>query len=125
MSHRIRLVGSSPLARGALDLRIENGSENGLIPAGTGSTMAIEYLKTGIEAHPRWRGEHEAEGTTVKSSIGSSPLARGAPLNGVLTTLSNGLIPAGAGSTFTFAIASLETSAHPRWRGEHFGSLES
>ena len=54
---------------------------------------------------------------------GSSPQARGAQRVLVGTFPRPGLIPAGAGSTFSANATRWERRAHPRRRGEHDGGL--
>ena len=54
-------------------------------------------LATG--AHPRSRGEHRALPSDSSTSMGSSPLTRGALRNTPLPQGDVGLIPAHAGST--------------------------
>ena len=93
------LVGSSPLARGAPAQLKAAYREDGLIPAGAGSTCLVSMGRRCGAAHPRWRGEHVITTLTRRRWNGSSPLARGAhglqlSRGGVLR-----LIPAGAGST--------------------------
>ena len=51
-------LGSSPLARGALDLLFGISDGGGLIPAGAGSTAPTKRRPPRLRAHPRWRGEH-------------------------------------------------------------------
>ena len=55
----------------------------------------------------------------MASVMGSSPLARGAPVNLVWFWTWLRLIPAGAGSTACEAQEGIRWAAHPRWRGEH------
>ena len=56
---------------------------------------------------------------TPARGAGSSPLARG-PLSALwLTSITNGLIPARAGTTTVFDIYSQNDRAHPRSRGDH------
>ena len=50
--------GSSPLARGALEDRVEHVLEGGLIPARAGSTRTQSEIAALSRAHPRSRGEH-------------------------------------------------------------------
>ena len=50
-------------------------------------------------AHPRSRGEHTGTPMPLRSRVGSSPLTRGAQLEGHKDLTLAGLIPAHAGST--------------------------
>ena len=50
--------GSSPLARGARNARPSRCGLVRLIPAGAGSTYAVDETVVHSQAHPRWRGEH-------------------------------------------------------------------
>ena len=111
--------GSSPLARGALELLYLANEDLRLIPAGAGSTDTWLSGQTVAAAHPRWRGEHKTEKGREIWQSGSSPLARGA--HGVHFRGAGRwrLIPAGAGSTCTLGESTRAYEAHPRWRGEH------
>ena len=111
--------GSSPLARGAPPLRVFVAECAGLIPAGAGSTRRPASRRSGIRAHPRWRGEHGEAAPAAMDDLGSSPLARGAHGRHNEENRVGGLIPAGAGSTSPACAAALRHPAHPRWRGEH------
>ena len=92
----------------------------GLIPAHAGKTMPPLIDIAHREAHPRSRGENEAQALPDGSLYGSSPLTRGKPITGAgIGSLSggsspltrgkpliidgmftkNGLIPAHAGKT--------------------------
>ena len=65
------------------------------------------------------RGEHGLERRRDVFKKGSSPLARGALLSGVVARMPSGIIPACAGST-TEACSELgRCRDHPRLRGEH------
>ena len=112
-------AGSSPLARGALNIIRVVGSLAGLIPARAGSTCQdVTRCRRGW-AHPRSRGEHASVQTVRRLPQGSSPLARGA-LGCVPAHLPNpGLIPARAGSTLRECPGGSWRRAHPRSRGEH------
>ena len=111
--------GSSPLAQGT---RCRRGSWCGawrLIPARAGNTMADRATGRHDPAHPRSRGEHVATGRAAVSVPGSSPLARGtrpvfSPAKRVFR-----LIPAHAGNTLHCSGEIINSSAHPRSRGEH------
>ena len=70
--------GSSPLARGALNVTRGRPHLWGLIPAGAGSTQWLWGSVLQPTAHPRWRGEHASLQCFMDHVYGSSPLARGA-----------------------------------------------
>ena len=113
------LVGSSPLARGALALHDQPPAREGLIPARAGSTAWTLRWSAVAWAHPRSRGEHRGLGGGHGLTPGSSPLARGAlpPMAGIERP--DRLIPARAGSTRPCRQPGRRTRAHPRSRGEH------
>ena len=72
-----------------------------------------------ITDHPRIRGEHGWPAHHIKSTMGSSPHTRGAPLPGAVAVLLSRIIPAYAGSTTDrFRLCGYRTD-HPRIRGEH------
>ena len=71
--------GSSPHARGALNLLDLAVLISGIIPACAGSTDAALHLLICGEDHPRMRGEHRITTKTLAWAKGSSPHARGAP----------------------------------------------
>ncbi len=50
---------------------------------------------------------------------GSSPLARGTPLQLTMQQVNFRFIPAGAGNTPRTATNAAKPTVHPRWRGEH------
>ena len=119
LGSRVRLGGSSPLARGArLDFGVQQ-NRVGLIPARAGSTactLATAYTR---RAHPRSRGEHVDKATGEVTALGSSPLARGALRFTLNLAQPSGLIPARAGSTPACRRRQVHIGAHPRSRGEH------
>ena len=69
--------------------------------------------------HPRWRGEHLADGVILADTHGSSPLARGTLLVLGQPFVLVRFIPAGAGNTAWSLRPSSVCAVHPRWRGEH------
>ena len=74
--------GSSPLARGTHEHRLNGGGTSRLIPARAGNTGRVSRLTIIAAAHPRSRGEHVHVPTLWGRYTGSSPLARGTrPLN--------------------------------------------
>ncbi len=119
VEHFPRWWGSSPLARGAQPPGSEPGDLPGLIPARAGSTTASRSRTSTAGAHPRSRGEHVILPVLGMVRDGSSPLARGAPVQQVPGPLHVGLIPARAGSTTTTVSGCSARTAHPRSRGEH------
>ncbi len=56
-------------------------------------------MTTGHQAHPRSRGADPVAAALVRIALGSSPLARGGPVNADGTVNLRGLIPARAGRT--------------------------
>ena len=93
------MSGSSPLARGTPRRVIAVLILARLIPARAGNTRnrpALVILRT---AHPRSRGEHAPWTAKSLSGRGSSPLARGTPVDQFQLTTPARLIPARAGNT--------------------------
>ena len=68
-------------------------------------------------AHPRSRGADPPHHRSRRTTWGSSPLARGGPLNALASRVADGLIPARAGRTERIAVAVPPPRAHPRSRG--------
>ena len=115
----VRVLGSSPLARGTHVCRVGSVEVKGLIPARAGNTLADEMYRLAHRAHPRSRGEHPTTSRLWQTSRGSSPLARGTPREGGYRACSGGLIPARAGNTPVWSAVIVRWRAHPRSRGEH------
>ena len=113
------LLGSSPLARGAHVVAKIAAKKSGIIPACAGSTFFRDSLANGCKDHPRLRGEHWARFGRLRRWKGSSPLARGAHLFGLVAHPVVGIIPACAGSTAGRSEAITACWDHPRLRGEH------
>ena len=111
--------GSSPLARGTLQLLHVAGVAGRFIPAGAGNTKLGEGDTAHWPVHPRWRGEHSGRRVKLGKIAGSSPLARGTRLVRLQRRAVKRFIPAGAGNTSRITRMSRRTSVHPRWRGEH------
>ena len=114
-----KATGSSPLARGTLRGDPGRGSQRRFIPAGAGNTPSRRMTIPGWAVHPRWRGEHAELGVDAVDDVGSSPLARGTPNSRRSAEIELRFIPAGAGNTMAFFIATPPPTVHPRWRGEH------
>ena len=111
--------GSSPLARGA-PLHVGHRQRcRRIIPARAGSTRPYRERMPRSGDHPRSRGEHSRIAARASSSVGSSPLARGAHCCGAIPRGRNGIIPARAGSTPVNSNLLPLITDHPRSRGEH------
>ena len=111
--------GSSPHARGALQLVPHLDDAVRLIPACAGSTCRRGPATRRPRAHPRMRGEHVSMPSASAPVNGSSPHARGARGRAVDDHGGGGLIPACAGSTTGAWPRERCGTTHPRMRGEH------
>ena len=112
--------GSSPLAR-ETHRTMERGLEEGrIIPACAGNIQTSVLGASGVQDHPRLRGEHEDSSIERLKEEGSSPLARGTHSEEVPPTEGPGIIPACAGNTDMTLTAIWQGSDHPRLRGEHY-----
>ena len=69
--------GSSPHARGTHRKRKGRDDDDRFIPACAGNAIPLELLRLRNPVHPRMRGERSPNPWTTRSSIGSSPHARG------------------------------------------------
>ena len=112
-------AGSSPLARGAQVVLAGHDAAEGIIPARAGSTGGVLSGTVAGGDHPRSRGEHAKNADYLARTLGSSPLARGAPNHASPPSHSAGIIPARAGSTRRRSPPGLGRRDHPRSRGEH------
>ena len=109
--------GSSPLARGLLQLVVDWFSTYRIIPARAGFTpisLSIAYSPTD---HPRSRGVYWVGGGRRVGRKGSSPLARGLLAGEFYPCAPDGIIPARAGFTSRAYWASRLRADHPRSRG--------
>ncbi len=115
----VRVVGSSPLVRGAPSHVLMPHAKLGIIPARAGSTPISRMSRRERGDHPRSCGEHSATHMGCSCEAGSSPLVRGAPSLGCCSLLPIGIIPARAGSTDTTSPCPIGSLDHPRSCGEH------
>ena len=92
-------VGSSPLARGLRDYRIACVRDGRIIPARAGFTRRCVSRWPAPWDHPRSRGVYDSGPRTGAGSYGSSPLARGLPLEPLAWEGHSRIIPARAGFT--------------------------
>ena len=111
--------GSSPLARGTLDLQRDCERVVRFIPARAGNTRVPGGEKEKTTVHPRSRGEHWTNELAEDYETGSSPLARGTLGGPQRRVASCRFIPARAGNTWPFRPLGTAHAVHPRSRGEH------
>ena len=113
--------GSSPLARGLLDLGDVGGGEARIIPARAGFTRT--YGRDTYEGpdHPRSRGVYAHLYRPCRWPRGSSPLARGLHARAALRGPPGGIIPARAGFTTRRTGDHRAQRDHPRSRGVYRG----
>ena len=115
-------LGSSPRARGTL--RLERGEDRvpRFIPACAGNAPVSTRAARAGTVHPRVRGERTSTPPAALTSSGSSPRARGTPLDVLRRRVAERFIPACAGNARCQG-ATLETPpVHPRVRGERRGT---
>ena len=91
-------LGSSPLARGTLQLMLRHDLLERLIPARAGNISSTCPRRWATSAHPRSRGEHGLSALPKTSMTGSSPLARGTCQGLTERAGHHRLIPARAGN---------------------------
>ena len=116
-------VGSSPHARGPLDLSSGGDLTSRIIPACAGSTCSRRPQGAGSEDHPRMRGVHLAPWPSRWPPPGSSPHARGPRPLCRNISLQWRIIPACAGSTQAIPSWSRKSRDHPRMRGVHWETI--
>ena len=117
--------GSSPLARGLLNLAVVDIPFEGIIPARAGFTPAQSLWRPAEADHPRSRGVYFLSASWNLMSAGSSPLARGLLVHEITATASPGIIPARAGFTRSLTRPRSAVSDHPRSRGVYLTALAS
>ena len=114
--------GSSPLTRGKQVRAPVDQAVARLIPAHAGKTVTVSVETSTRRAHPRSRGENEAEAIDNQDTIGSSPLTRGKRDRRRERRLARRLIPAHAGKTLNDSKGPRLSQAHPRSRGENMST---
>ena len=114
-------VGSSPYARGGHKIKNFGSPQAGLIPACAGRACPRISGRTAPRAHPRMRGECQAEAPSKPAIRGSSPHARGGLRCRQGWANEGGLIPACAGRAEAIGAIESYDAAHPRMRGEGGG----
>ena len=91
--------GSSPLARGLRRHSHRRRRRPGIIPARAGFTSCGRWWGVRGRDHPRSRGVYGVASALMRSASGSSPLARGLPVDHARVCHQPGIIPARAGFT--------------------------
>ena len=109
--------GSSPLARGLLELSGLLDEPLGIIPARAGFTPRRRLRRRALPDHPRSRGVYIEQTLGVIITKGSSPLARGLLGGDYRRVQEIRIIPARAGFTLAVTVGTAATADHPRSRG--------
>ena len=112
-----KATGSSPLARGLQNIRILLAQGRRIIPARAGFTTPSGASPSSSGDHPRSRGVYRTRPWFKGSLRGSSPLARGLPLDVAQHPDLLGIIPARAGFTGRGGPGRAGCRDHPRSRG--------
>ena len=110
-------AGSSPLARGLLQVEFAPGEDAGIIPARAGFTCPDEHGRLARGDHPRSRGVYHSAAPDRCSRQGSSPLARGLRPEPSRGLWPERIIPARAGFTSWRPRWFCAWRDHPRSRG--------
>ena len=116
----VGVVGTSPRARGKLKEKHSgpNGGRN--IPACAGKTAKPPPPTERFNSeHPRVRGENSEVIQLLRTTLGTSPRARGKRWVEPISVATGRNIPACAGKTTTAPYPSATTQEHPRVRGEN------
>ena len=117
-------AGSSPLARGLLEVTVDGLTIDGIIPARAGFTTRASFSGSGLRDHPRSRGVYLAVTVGTAATAGSSPLARGLPHVGGIEVGETRIIPARAGFTLIAVVVTSGFADHPRSRGVYRSSTQ-
>ena len=112
--------GLPPLARGARGEIRETHTRQRSTPARAGSTAAPRSTSAPIPVYPRSRGEHSVPRSNAGAGLGLPPLARGALVTFMASSVEQGSTPARAGSTMGSHPCGSGFRVYPRSRGEHF-----
>ena len=110
--------GSSPRARGTVDVRLVNGDEHRFIPACAGNSSRPPSYSLRRSVHPRVRGEQKGSSGLGMNCSGSSPRARGTGPRGAEADRRHRFIPACAGNSWARRVSMVSAAVHPRVRGE-------
>ena len=109
--------GSSPLARGLRRRTMVLWITRRIIPARAGFTRSLGAATEAHRDHPRSRGVYRPRRLSRRTRAGSSPLARGLPVEEADPRFDDRIIPARAGFTGRHPRRRLGCPDHPRSRG--------
>ena len=112
-------AGSSPRVRGSLRGEVKEERVVGIIPAGAGLTGGESTRERTEGDHPRGCGAHNGQYIPDEEVPGSSPRVRGSRQSRSFYHLPIGIIPAGAGLTFSEPFTTASSRDHPRGCGAH------
>ena len=117
---KLRVNGSSPLARGLRAPGPRSWRGTRIIPARAGFTPSRSSTGSPGRDHPRSRGVYGGTRGHSQALMGSSPLARGLQVHVDADVRLEGIIPARAGFTGGPREPCLRRGDHPRSRGVYF-----
>ena len=120
-----RVTGSSPRARGTVDVGQLRGLSERFIPACAGNRPPSSSRPAGSSVHPRVRGEQCSIGVLSGGRVGSSPRARGTVRGRVVLAVNPRFIPACAGNRSRLPSWRPPGPVHPRVRGEQVPSCHN
>ena len=112
--------GSSPRARGTACACVHICARVRFIPASAGNGRSRRPGWPARPVHPRERGERAGDGGCGAEKDGSSPRARGTAQERAPVAPGVRFIPASAGNGSFWPRSQLDSSVHPRERGERF-----
>ena len=110
--------GSSLLTRGTRCVLYLTVHRNGFIPAYAGNSETEVRHGSGCTVHPRLRGELDLRFLVIMIVYGSSPLTRGTLSKFWQRRPERRFIPAYAGNSQRENSFTLQSTVHPRLRGE-------
>ena len=113
-----QIGGSSPRVRGTLRIGAWNADLQRFIPARAGNAIPAKPELTQMAVHPRACGERWVANLPSVESIGSSPRARGTPVQLAEDGVARRFIPARAGNAQGPAARIASAAVHPRACGE-------
>ncbi len=110
--------GSSPHARGTLEISLEMTARERFIPACAGNALRLISILRARSVHPRMRGERGCMPRSTICAAGSSPHARGTRSPNNKIARERRFIPACAGNALCRRRCRGGCPVHPRMRGE-------